>query len=266
MTCPSNPVKGSKKTSPLVSVLVWFMCASFLASCGDVGTSTSFNNLPGEDQNIEDVGGGEQDTPQNGAVDGIDLQGDHAVRESDGYTVELGSMQYFTNEGNDPYPRSSSDWQCNFKTYRDKLSVVYITSKDPIPQDRSNQCELDPSEVTAPHFVYKAVIVDSLRGMPARGETIEFIKEGKRQKFEPQVDDVVLASFAELRGVYILGARVFVAPPTEEPTASVNQSVMPSGRDPLLDFIDASNCATLEKDLLEAIEGFYFNRSDRCDQ
>jgi hypothetical protein len=267
-------------------LLVTLLCVALaLAGCSDTSTQRGVDpddpDTPGAKDNGQNPSLGDGSTTGNrtgeGGADvddteGIRREGDTVVRESDGFVFDPEDVNHYKDDENNPYPLSLRQFTCGFAASTDHLGVLYITSRECVPDSRAEQCGLIPQDVSIPHCVVKGTVVSSLKGLPTAGETFEFVVKYEDRTFTPQVDDIVFASFLNLRGVAITSYLSFVAPPVEFrdaypdgfPERTLSDSTTPDSIDGQADMILESDCPRATKQHKESVENLFFARSFEC--
>lgn len=263
--------------------LVMLLCAALtVAGCSDSPTQRGANSddpgTPRIENNGQDPSNGGGSTSGDGtgdgetggtATDGLRREGDTVVRESDGFVFDPNDVNHYRDDTNNPYPETSRQFTCAYAAITDHFGVLYISSKQCTPESRAEQCDLIPQDVSIPHCTFTGTVVSSIKGLPSVGTTFEFVDTYNERTFAPQVDDIIFASFFNIRGVAIAEAVSFVAPLVEYqdlysgryPTASMS---LPKSLDEQANMILDSDCVRATKQHVERIEEYYFGRSEEC--
>ena len=69
----------------------------------------------------------------------------------------------------------------------------------------------------------------------------------------------------KIRGIFILGTRIFVAPPVEYDAYTQSDLNFPKDIKDTADLINNSRCAEVSKDDLDSLENYYFGKEDTCE-
>ena len=265
------------------SLLTVTCVALTLAGCSDTFTQRGVDppddpTTSGTENDGRDPSAGDGSTTAGGmggegadvdGTDGIRREGDTVVRESDGFVFDPNDVKHYLDDTNNPYPESTRDFTCAYAATSSNFALVYVTQRECIEQSREAQCDLTPQDVSIPHCTLRGVIVSSINGMPEDGTEVTFLDALNLRTLEPHVDDIIMATFYDIRGHHILGASSHVAPPTEfqgmyPDGFPIKNTALPQDLDEQSELILGSDCPRVTKEHLERIEEYFFARSQEC--